>query len=618
MRRFSHCAAIAALLFALPAARPAAPPSPPCDAAALFAAMRAAAGGAHWNAVRELTAVGAVTSAGLLGTAQLRYDLGRGRYAERFTLPVAGSNAEVFDGTTVWSQDISGGVHANDSWYPRARAVTRAYLVRRAYLAPAGRGAVQCMPSPKGSDARVVRVTPPGGIPAVLTIDPRTHFLQSVAMRTPISTDLTTYGDYREDGGLVLPFSIESGTAFEPADGWTLNVTQYAASVHATASDFAKPVAVNDAIVLHGARSATVPAVLEGRQLLVWASIDGHSPMPFILDSGGHAIVDTVAAKLLGLRGSGAGVSGGAGSGTIGLQYTRVRSVRIGNAELRDQPFLVIPYPYGFYERGTKMPLAGILGLEWFERYAIAIDYAKPSVTLTPLGRFAPPAGATAVALRFQEDMPLAHAAADGHAGRFGVDTGNAGTLILYGDFLRRTGLQAKYARGTTVHGEGTGGANTGSLQTLRSFAIGGHELRRIDADFTRMATGSFSSWTEAGDLGLTVLSRFTPVFDYADETLYLKPAVRPLVLPPNRSGLQFSKDAPGAITVVAVKRGSAAADAGIAARDAILAVNGVPAARISRADFYAMVTGAPGTRLRLILRHGTFTRSVTLVLRSE
>jgi hypothetical protein len=364
--------------------------------------------------------------------------------------------------------------------------------------------------------------------------------------------------------------------------------------------------------MLANATSTTVPLALEGRQLLVWASINGRAPMPFILDTGGHAILDTVAAKILGVHAVGSGVSGGAGAGTIGLQYTRVRSMRIGNAELLDQPMLVIPYSYDFYERGKRVPLAGILGLEWFERYAARIDYVNRNLTLTPLAKFAYRGVARHVAIRFQEDMPLAVAAADGNNGWFGVDTGNAGTLIAYGDYLRRTGLLTKYAPGATIHGSGTGGSNSGTIQTLSSFEIGGHTIQNLKVDFTQMKTGSFSSWTEAGDLGLTVLSHFTPTFDYANETLYLEPIARPLEIAPNRSGIGFTKTQAGIIDVEAVRPNSPATAAGLAAGDKITAVNGKPASELSSADFLDIVTARPGTVVRLTLeRNGAAVNAV-------
>jgi hypothetical protein len=589
-----------------------------CNAAALFAQVAATTGGAAWNRAREVTASGALVSSGLRGTAQLSDEIRDGRYARWSTLPVKGSNAEVYDGQRLWVRDISGGVHPYDSWYPRTRAVTEAFLTRRGYLDPRSGAAMTCIGfTGRGPDrAEMVRVAPPGGIPVVVTVDTRSHLINSVAIRTPITTDVTTFGDYRQVGGIVLPFSISRASLFEPANGALVEVTRYAVSPRVRAADFVRPRMKENARMLAGASTTTVPIALEGNQLFVWASIDGRAPMPFILDSGGHAILDGAAAKTLGLRGTGGGVSGGAGAGTIALRYTRVASVRIGDAELLDQPFLVIPYPYSFYERGRKAPLAGILGLEWFERYATRIDYARKRLTLTPLTSFAYRGRGTAVPIRFQEDMPLAHAAADGSVGDFGVDTGNAGILILYGDFLRRTNLLTKYGQGSTVRGGGTGGSNTGRLETLARFDIGGHGIPKLLADFTQMKTGAFSSWTEAGDLGLSVLSHFTPTFDYADQTLYLEPLAHPLIIPRNRSGIGFTKNGPEAIDVVGVRPNSAASALGIVAGDQILAVNDIAARDLSAADFVAIVTGRAGTALRLTVRHGTTTHELELVLR--
>ena len=589
-----------------------------CNAAALFAQVAAVTGGAAWNRVGEITASGTLVSSGLRGTAELRDDIRDGRYARWSTLPVKGSEGDVYDGHSVWARDISGGVHPYDSWYPRARAITEAFLTRRGYLDPRSGAAMACVGfTGRGADrAEMVRVAPRRGIPTVVAVDARSHLIGSVAIRTPITTDVTTFGDYRQVGGIVLPFSISTASLFEPANGDRVDVTRYTVSPRVRPADFERPPVEENTRMLGGASLTTVPIALEGNQLLVWASIDGRAPMPFILDSGGHAILDGVAAKTLGLRGTGGGVSGGAGAGTIALQYTRVANVRIGNAELVNQPFLVIAYPYSFYERGRKVPLAGILGLEWFERYATRIDYAGKRLTLTPLRSFAYRGRGAAVSIRFQEDMPLAHAAADGSGGDFGVDTGNAGILILYGDFLRRTELLAKYGQGYTVHGGGTGGSNTGRLETLARFDIGGHEIPKLLADLTQMKTGAFSSWTEAGDLGLSVLSRFTPTFDYASQTLYLDPLAHPMVIPRNRSGIGFTKNGPDAIDVVAVRPNSAASAIGIVAGDQILAVNGTGVRDLSAADFVAVVTGRAGTILRLTVRHGTTTRELELMLR--
>jgi Aspartyl protease/PDZ domain len=589
-----------------------------CDAAQALSQMRAAIGGAHWNGIAQMTAYGTARASGLRGTARFDDDLVSGRYARRFQIAVMGSNAEIYDGSTIWAQDISGGVHPYDSPYAREQAITNAYLARRGYFDPRSPASFACSgtSAANGRPQVVIRVQPNGGSPAELAIDAQTHLLASVTRRDPLERSVLTYADYRMVDGVVLPFSILSGTAKDPTDDFAFTVTRYELRPEVRSADFSKPVPRAAVRMLGGATSSTVPMMLEGRQLMVWASINGRPEMPFILDTGGHAILTDLAAKSLGLTVAGAGKSGGSGAGTISTAYTRVSSVRIGSAELLNQPFLVIPYPYSFYERGKRTPLAGILGLEVFERFAVRLDYGDRNVTLTPFSTFRVSRG-TAVPIAFESDPdePMVDAAADANEGLFGVDTGNAGDLILFGPFIERTGLGARYAGGTLVIGHGTGGTNSGRLDTLRTFTIGGHALHGIKADFTNMKTGAFSAWTQAGNVGFSVLSRFVPTFDYARQVLYLAPAQRATPIPPNRSGLAFTKDEPGAFDVILVKPGSAAATAGIVAGDRIVAIDGKSAADLSRADLVGIVTQSPGTVVTLRILHSGATRDVTLTL---
>ncbi len=594
---------------------------PACRAPYALAQMRAVVGGNTWNGISGIVAYGQVRIAGLSGTGRVATDLADGRYARYFNVPAMGSSAEVYDGKTIWAQDISGGVHPYDTPFARERAITSAYLNRYAYLARAN-AKLLCIGTrvEDGRAVTVLRVQPAGGIAADLAIDSQTHLLNSVSVQLPLASDdgVTRYADYRTIDGLALPFSLSSGTPTAPTDGYAFDVTEYKLLWRASDADFAKPVVRNEARMIGPGTSTTVPMLLEGRQLIIHASINGRAPMPFILDTGGHAILTTEAAKSLGLHGRGAGVSGGSGSGTISAQYTRVRSLRIGNAELLDQPFLIIPYPYSFYERGKKAPLAGIIGLELFERFATRLDYGDRTVTFAAFPAFQHRKSGARVSLMFedQEDMPVVEAAADGHAGLFGTDTGNAGILILFGDFLKRTGLLAEYTGGRKTIGVGTGGSNTGRAVTLRRFAIGGHTLYDVAGNFTQMTSGSFSSRTEAGNMGFSILSRFIPTFDYANQALYLDRETRATPFGVNRAGIRFEKNAPGAFDILLVDAGSAAAAAGLVPGDRIVAINGKDASNYSWADLVALVGKTPGTRLLLGVERAGAVRNVTLILR--
>ena len=162
--------------------------------------------------------------------------------------------------------------------------------------------------------------------------------------------------------------------------------------------------------------------------------------------------------------------------------------------------------------------------------------------------------------------------------------------------------------------GHGTGGTNSGKHETLKSFDLAGRELRDVPSYFTQMSSGSFSSWTEAGNIGFDVLSRFVPTFDYGNERLYLEPSPNAPVLGVNHSGLGVSKTGPNAFDVDLVRPGSPAQAAGIVAGDHIVAVDGRPANQLSRADFVTLVERRPGTPLRLIVEEKTGRKDVTLV----
>ncbi len=595
---------------------------PACSAPYELSRARSAAGGNAWNGVAEITAGGQIIVAGLPGTARLETDLVGGRYAQYFDVPEMGASAEVYDGETIWAQDISGGVHPYDAPFARKRSITSAYLDRRAYFDPRPAATITCAGTrvEAGQTLIVIRVAPTGGIPADLAIDTRSHLVKSVTMQLPLPSDdgTTRYDDFRRVEGLMLPFSISSGTLTKPTDGYRLRVRHYQILRHTRNGGFAKPIAKQNARMVGTAPSTTVPMTLEGRQLLVWASINGHAPMPFILDTGGHGILTTQAAGSLGLRARGAGASGGSGPDTIPTQFTHVSSVRVGEAELRDQSFLVIPYPYSFYERGKKQPLAGILGLEFFEHFATSLDYGDRQVTFSLFPAFRPAKTATQTPLMFedQEDMPVVEAAADGHLGLFGTDTGNAGTLILFGGFLSRTGLAAEYRGGQTTIGTGTGGQNSGRAQTLRSFTIAGRTSHDVPANFTQMTSGSFASRTEAGNVGFSILSRFIPTFDYEDRVLYLQSATRETPYEKNRAGIHFDKNVPAAFYIDSVDPGSAGASAGLATGDRIVAVHGVDASNFSWADLTALTARRRGTKLDLTVERASSRRKITLILR--
>ena len=143
--------------------------------------------------------------------------------------------------------------------------------------------------------------------------------------------------------------------------------------------------------------------------------------------------------------------------GTIALQFARVRTMRIGKAELTAVP----GHPLSGdvlrprEREGADRRNPGSRGLRALRDPA---RLAAQTITLTRLDAYRHHGPTHAIPIVFQDDMPLATARADGHPGLFGIDTGNSGTLILFGDFLRHTGLRVQYPDGKVAVASGTGG----------------------------------------------------------------------------------------------------------------------------------------------------------------
>ncbi len=584
-----------------------------CNHDRLYAGYSTSSSRARRLVVRTLAATGTVRSDGINGQFIADVDFINRRYSVVRINPLF-KTAAVFDGRVLWVRDRSNGVHPLDAPNAAAAAVTQSYLNRQAYLAPNFSSAHATCKDERLRDGHaydVVNITPKNGRAFEQWIDAKTHLVSQVIEQTPTSTVMTRYSDYREIGPLVLPFIV---VRQEHGDVETSTYSSYMLNVNIPDATFGSPSSPKD--VTMATRAVAVPCEMEFGAPVIYAAINGYKPLPFILDTGGHAIVTREAAALLHLTPRGAGSSGGGGASRIPLQYAHVDDVRIGTAHIKQQTFLVIPYGRDFTDRSPKPRLAGILGLEMFERFGITIDYARRRVTLEQFDALAHMGPRSRIA--FEEDIPVTAASVDGVTGSFDVDTGNSGTTILFDAFLRAHRFLDRYRRGEKATGSGTGGTVALTTHTLSTFAVEGREFRRVVAEFAAPATaGSFSSTTAAGNFGYDILARFVPTFDYAHGLLYLPAAKRGPLPVYNKMALSVSKAEDGTFVVSAVRVGSSAAAKGIRAGDRIVLIDGVKAQSLAATDLWALVRRPEGTPMSFHIVHANVQRNVTIRLKS-
>ncbi len=500
------------------------------SAATLLQALKAASGGAKWDAVGGVTAEGEKTSSGLTGRYHSVDDLRSGQFDRGADYGIL-ANAEGLDRAGRWRQDNSGQIHPLDSDEAKTVAVTEAYLARRGYLFDHGdQSALSILPPAVDEKQMFDRVvaTPKGGRTVVLWIRRSDHRLDRAVVQLSTVVETIRFRDYRTVEGLAVPFEIQTADG-DQSDAGIAKIAAYHFEAAAREEALQRPSSkLVDATIRGGALVTYAPLALDPASgfPIVQASINGKGPFPFILDTGGHDILTPVAAAKLGLPTVGQGFSLGAGAGSTPTKFTRIDRLSLGDAELTASPFVVLQIDLGQAPglNGKPETIAGIIGLELFERFAVTLDYGAHKVALNPLDGFAVQGKAdVAVPIRFTDDLPLIKASLDGRVGSFAVDTGNNTDLIVSDGWAKANGLGEKLSAGGSMTGNSVGGSLEMKKGRAEEFEIGDARLQDLKVLLAGENMGSLSSRSEAGNIGDTVLSRFKVTFDYRREFMFLE-----------------------------------------------------------------------------------------------
>ncbi len=591
-------------------------PAPAPDA--VLARSLAAAGGQSWHAVHSLEITGQLRTGGLSGAYRQAIDLAGGRFAITFSL---GGHAFAggFDGLHGWQRSPNGEVLVQDADAALRAAATEAWLNARGWWFPRRWPArVEVLARVVDADAAydVIRCTPEGGQAVDLWFDAASHRLARVVQEVLGKPAIKRFEDYRQVQGLWLPFRTTSGSG-EPRFDRVNEVDDVAIDVDWPASTFQAPAQdFSDVEFTGGGRSARLPVEIANHHVFVAVELDGH-PLRFILDTGGVNLVTTATAARLGLRSEGELEARGPGANSVTVGFTRVARLVVGGAVVLEKQLLrVLPMP-GFDEV-EGVPFDGVLGVELFKRLVVRIDYAGSTLELTDPSAFEPLAGATALPLTFFGHFPGVDGDLDGLAGQFWLDTGNRAGLFVAGPFAKANRLVDRYATsGVTTIGWGVGGAVEGRLArggrlTLGPIAVDGAVLRLASDEAGAMAIRHV-----AGNIGGEILSRFDVTFDYARQRVFLVPnAQHGCPFAADRAGLWINRRGDGVIVMAVMAEGPAEA-AGLRSGDAIVDIDGVPAAASTLDALRRSLRESPaGTVLALRVRRAGEEIDATLRLR--
>lgn len=587
------------------------------DPASILARAKAASGGKAWDDVKTLYTRAKVSTGGLDGTVESWEDVRTGRYVATFKLgPVQG--AEGFDGKVPWTQDSSGQTRTDDSGDGLEGAANEAYRRSLSYWFPGRHKAEISYAGEKTEGSRsfhVLHIVPAGGRPFEMWMDAQTGLTDRTVEQTAAVTNTTIFSDYREVEGLRIPFSLRI-TNGEVKYDQTVIVESVQVNAPVDEAKLQMPEAKShDFAIANGKTSETIPFRLLNNHVYIQVRIGG-KPFQFLFDTGGINILTPETQERLGLKAEGAIEMRGVGEKSADTALARVPEIAIGGVTLRDQVFFVVPLTG--LDAAEGLDVDGIVGYELIKRFIARVEYAKGRLTFTLPEAFQPPAGAAVVPFTFEDNTPQVEGEIDGVKGVFTIDTGSRASLSLNVPFVQEHGLKAKYApRIEAMSGWGVGGGVRSLFTRAKRLKLGGVEVPAPVTDLPQVEKGSFAKKYLAGNVGGGVLRRFDVTFDYGGKRMFLAPNEgfsKPDAY--DRAGLWLNRDGDG-FKVMDVTAGGPAAEAGLKAGDAVLAIDGRSTKDLLLPEVReGFKTSAPGTNVRLAVKSGDGTRDVTLVLR--
>jgi len=574
------------------------------DAAALFARNKQASGGARWDGIKSLQSAGTLAAGGLSGQFHATQDLSSGRSSDHYKLgPVEG--ADGYDGHVAWQRDPGGEVAALDAVEAKRRARSQAWLDARGYWYPSRIAATYAPPEKRDADGKhyvVVVATPQDADPVTLWFDAQTNLLARTLQRQGPFTQTTTFDDWRDVDGLRLPFhSINDVTdaagRTDPRQRSEVHVDRYALNVALTDADFAMPAMEATARIDNAAGITRIAFDLVNNHIYVDGSIDG-KPARFLVDTGGINMLTPAAAKKFGLAGEGKLAARGVGDDAVDLAMAHAKEVRVGDAVLAKPVFYILDL--GDLPKVEGVESDGLVGYEMFRRFGVTIDYAAHALTLADPKRFAPPAGAHAVAFQLDDRIPIVEGKLDGVPLRISIDTGSRASLTLHSPFVREHGAVERYrAAPDSVIGWGVGGPSRGRPARFGELELGDIAIPGVAGDLYVGDKGAFANPDLGGNLGGGVLRRFTVAFDYDAKRMYLAPNAGFAQADAfDRSGLWLLGDG-DALKVAAVAPESAAQRADLHENDRITRIGGAAVATQTLATWRQRLRDLPaGTRV--------------------
>lgn len=369
-----------------------------------------------------------------------------------------------------------------------------------------------------------------------------------------------------------------------------------------------------------GVNQVDIPIEVHNNLIVVPVILNNQLPLKFIIDTGVRTAILTqkVYSDILNLSYSRKyTLSGPGGQKLIDAYITSNVTFDMPGVHGQGHSMLVLEEDYLELKNSMGVDVHGILGYELFSRFVVKIDYEAKKLSLILPNHFKPKKSYQPVPITVEDTKPFMHArlSVDDLTtidAKFLVDTGASHGLLLEAE--RATGISVPKKNIKAILGRGIAGIITGKIARTKSLKIGTYELNNIITSFPdnyayRDSTSSGKFAIRNGSIGGDLLSRFTVIFNFPGDMMYLKKnssfkkgyyySLSGLTLRAKGERLKEFE-------IADVRENSNSFKAGLKVGDEILSVNGVDVHEYDLNNVNGFFNSKPGRKIRLeILRDG-------------
>ena len=364
-----------------------------------------------------------------------------------------------------------------------------------------------------------------------------------------------------------------------------------------------------------GKKKVQIPIEIYNNLVVVPVVLNGALPLKFILDTGVRTAILTqkTFTDILNLSYSRKyTISGPGGEQIIDAYITNNVSLELPGVLGRGHALLVLGEDYLELRNYLGTDVHGILGYELFSRFIIQIDYEKRMLTLTMPSRFKKRRKFQSIPIKIEDTKPYVTTSvvlADGTqlTAKLLVDSGASHGLMLEPTSDRR--IQVPDSTISSIIGRGLGGEITGKIGRIQSLKLGTYDIKKVIASFpdpnSYFDSLKLGATQRNGAIGGEVLSRFTVIFNFPKEEMYLKKnASFKKKFHYNLSGLTIKAKGSrlNVFEVTEVRRKSVSDQAGVSAGDLILSINGVHTSGLDLNTINGFFNNRPGKKINLVV----------------